>query len=156
MNGRVSQDAFPGLDLRKRPVGRSSVAQFVCKIPRNRQVVKVDESQLFVMRSCFPSSFTITDNDPERYSPLDPTASLKPTKELRNLKGYKLHHLLAAHTGHGDFAEYHKRFKHTDALLTDSCGKRKSPLYIFSGTKPNRIYPWNASNSGLSAAIGIR
>ena len=40
--------------------------------------------------------------------------------------------LLAARSGHGDFAEYHERFKHDDALLTCSCGRRKEPFHLYS------------------------
>src|SRR5699024_8741070 len=39
--------------------------------------------------------------------------------------------LLAARSGHGDFAEYHERFKHDDALLTCSCGRRKEPFHFY-------------------------
>lgn len=42
-----------------------------------------------------------------------------------------LHHLLAARTRHGDFADYHERFNHNDARLMCSCGKRKDPRHIF-------------------------
>ncbi|KAM4061432.1 endonuclease/exonuclease/phosphatase [Hirsutella rhossiliensis] len=35
-----------------------------------------------------------------------------------------LHHLLAARTHHGDFADYHERFQHDDACVTCSCGRR--------------------------------
>jgi Reverse transcriptase (RNA-dependent DNA polymerase)/Endonuclease-reverse transcriptase len=39
--------------------------------------------------------------------------------------------LLAARSGHGDFADYHERFNHEDAHLLCSCGSRKSPLHFF-------------------------
>ncbi|OWT42283.1 Endonuclease/exonuclease/phosphatase [Pochonia chlamydosporia 170] len=42
-----------------------------------------------------------------------------------------LHHLLAARTHHGDFADYHERFNHNDAQLTCSCGRRKAPTHLF-------------------------
>ena len=41
-----------------------------------------------------------------------------------------LHRLLAARSGHGDFAEYHERFEHEDAVLECSCGKRKAPEHL--------------------------
>ncbi|EFZ02030.2 Reverse transcriptase [Metarhizium robertsii ARSEF 23] len=34
-----------------------------------------------------------------------------------------LHHLVAARTHHGDFADYHERFHHSDAGITCSCGR---------------------------------
>jgi hypothetical protein len=39
--------------------------------------------------------------------------------------------ILAARTGHGDFAAYHERFNHEDAYLLCRCGSRKSPLHFF-------------------------
>ncbi|KID83767.1 reverse transcriptase [Metarhizium guizhouense ARSEF 977] len=42
-----------------------------------------------------------------------------------------LHHLLAARTHHGDFADYHERFQHNDACVTCSCGRRKAPTHLF-------------------------
>jgi ribonuclease HI len=39
--------------------------------------------------------------------------------------------ILAIRSGHGDFADYHTRFHHNDALLYCSCGKRKSPLHFY-------------------------
>ena len=42
-----------------------------------------------------------------------------------------LHHLLAARTHHGDFADYHERLNHDDARLTCSCGRRKEPKHLF-------------------------
>ncbi|KID93327.1 Endonuclease/exonuclease/phosphatase, partial [Metarhizium majus ARSEF 297] len=42
-----------------------------------------------------------------------------------------LHHLLAARTSHGDFADYHERFHHSDACVTCSCGRRKAPTHLF-------------------------
>ena len=52
--------------------------------------------------------------------------------------------LLAARSGHGDFAEYHERFKHDDALLTCSCGRRKEPSHFYfcrEGRKAE-AHPW--------------
>ncbi|KAI0997939.1 hypothetical protein K3495_g10249 [Podosphaera aphanis] len=40
--------------------------------------------------------------------------------------------LLAARSGHGDFAEYHREFKHTEAEIYCSCGQEKSPEHPFS------------------------
>ena len=42
-----------------------------------------------------------------------------------------LHHLLAARTHHGDFADYHERFQRNDACVTCSCGRRKAPTHLF-------------------------
>jgi hypothetical protein len=39
--------------------------------------------------------------------------------------------IVAARTGHGDFAGYHERFNHEDAYLFCRCGARKSPIHFF-------------------------
>ncbi|OAQ60081.1 reverse transcriptase [Purpureocillium lilacinum] len=57
---------------------------------------------------------------PDQYKPLHlkPTTGCPPELKLpRPL----LHHLLAARSRHGDFADYHVRFNHDDARLSCSC-----------------------------------
>ncbi|KAI1002862.1 hypothetical protein K3495_g5340 [Podosphaera aphanis] len=39
--------------------------------------------------------------------------------------------VVAARTGHGDFAAYHIRFKHEDAALNCLCGSLKTPTHFF-------------------------
>ena len=39
--------------------------------------------------------------------------------------------LLAARSGHGDFAKYHKRFGHTLATIHCRCGARTIPTHFF-------------------------
>jgi ribonuclease HI len=68
--------------------------------------------------------------EPERYKPLGLKVTTRCPPELR-LRRPILHHLLAARSHHGDFAAYHERFKHADARLTCSCGRRKAPTHIF-------------------------
>ena len=67
---------------------------------------------------------------PEHYRDLGLDTSRK--REELALPRPLLHHLLAARTGHGDFADYHTRF-HPDSLtakLLCSCGREKSPVHI--------------------------
>ncbi|OAQ62538.1 endonuclease/reverse transcriptase [Purpureocillium lilacinum] len=67
---------------------------------------------------------------PDQYKPLHlkPAIGCPPELELpRPL----LHHLLAARSRHGDFADYHERFNHDDARLSCSCGRRKEPSHLF-------------------------
>ena len=79
------------------------------------------------LHSCFAAYWA--QNAPESYRSLAiPYTSLPP--EL-SLPRPALGRLLAARSGHGDFAEYHERFKHKDANLTCSCGQRKSPQHFF-------------------------
>ncbi|KAJ6436009.1 mutator-like element [Purpureocillium lavendulum] len=67
---------------------------------------------------------------PDQYKPLHlkPATGCPPELELpRPL----LHHLLAARSRHGDFADYHEKFNHDDARLSCSCGRRKEPSHLF-------------------------
>lgn len=67
---------------------------------------------------------------PQAYRDLGITSVPSRPEELliaRSLLG----RLLAARTGHGDFADYHERFNHEDAYLLCGCGCRKSPLHFF-------------------------
>ena len=52
-----------------------------------------------------------------------------PPQEL-TLSRRVLAKLLAIRTMHGDFAWYHRKFKHDDAELLCSCGKDKSPDHL--------------------------
>jgi len=68
-----------------------------------------------------------------RPSTLYQTLGLKATMgcpEELNVPRATLHHLLAARSGHGDFAEYHERFGH-DAPLLCTCGRKKHPTHPF-------------------------
>ncbi|EED12151.1 conserved hypothetical protein [Talaromyces stipitatus ATCC 10500] len=58
------------------------------------------------------------------------TTSPKRPLELQ-LTRLDLGHMIAARTGHGDFADYHERFNHDDAHLLCRCGARKAPLHFF-------------------------
>lgn len=49
--------------------------------------------------------------------------------ELR-LPRRHLARLLAARSGHGDFAQYHERFNHSSAELRCRCGARKTPTHF--------------------------
>jgi ribonuclease HI len=74
---------------------------------------------------------------PRRYQDLHIPWSFNTPKELsvtRRLLGA----LLAARTGHGDFKEYHERFKHEDAMMDCSCGRPKTPEHFFFCTRGRR------------------
>ncbi|KAM4067566.1 RNase H domain-containing protein [Hirsutella rhossiliensis] len=66
---------------------------------------------------------------PSSYKSLGLKASLGCPPELHT-KRQHLHHLLAARSGHGDFADYHERFNHEEARIECSCGRRKSPTHL--------------------------
>ncbi|KFA67240.1 hypothetical protein S40285_10737 [Stachybotrys chlorohalonatus IBT 40285] len=67
---------------------------------------------------------------PDKYRALELSATTRCLPEL-SLSRSMLHHLLAARSRHGDFAEYHERFDHADARILCSCGQRKAPNHIF-------------------------
>ncbi|KAJ5904840.1 uncharacterized protein N7473_001756 [Penicillium subrubescens] len=67
---------------------------------------------------------------PQSYQDLWITSFTSCPDELR-LPRYLLGRILAARTGHGDFADYHERFNHEDAHLHCRCGARKTPVHFF-------------------------
>ena len=92
-------------------IGMSNVASY-----RKRQI-----------RSLLPIAFqrwwdTI---DRESYHGLQLKAALKKLPEL-TLQRRQLGYLLAARTHHGDFADYHERFNHEDAVI--NCSRQKKKL----------------------------
>ncbi|EED14696.1 conserved hypothetical protein [Talaromyces stipitatus ATCC 10500] len=66
---------------------------------------------------------------PQAYQDLEITTFSRRPPELQ-LPRHILGRILAARTKHGDFADYHERFNHTDAHLTCRCGARKSPIHF--------------------------
>ena len=68
-------------------------------------------------------------NAPEQYSTLGLHMRRRKPPELQLPR--QLHHtLVAARTGHGDFASYHRRFNHPDANLICICGMDKQPTHF--------------------------
>ena len=54
-----------------------------------------------------------------------------------------LQRLIAIRSNHGDFAWYHRKFKHEDALLECSCGQPKNPLHLVRCRKAkNKFTHW--------------
>jgi ribonuclease HI len=83
-------------------------------------------------------------NAPTRYKELSIPLSAHPP-EL-SLPRYALGKLYAARSGHGDFAEYHRRFKHDDAELYCSCKRLKTPEHFFfckKGKRATRRADWH-------------
>lgn len=66
---------------------------------------------------------------PARYQDLDLQMRRRKPPEL-NLPRRLLYHLLAARTGHGDFAAYHRRLTHLDANLECVCGQETTPTHF--------------------------
>lgn len=82
------------------------------------------------------------ENAPQQYRDLSITLDRHP-HEL-SLPRATLGRLLAARTGHGDFAQYHERFKHEDAKLECSCGGLKTPHHFYYCRKGRKAsqHPW--------------
>ncbi|KJZ69395.1 hypothetical protein HIM_11211 [Hirsutella minnesotensis 3608] len=94
---------------------------------------------------------------PDSYRTLKLKTTTKCPNELVGVPRERLHHLLAARSGHGDFAPYHERFHHPDALLQCSCGRRKAPDHIFYCRKIDPVHRVKLSPStgqAISSAIG--
>lgn len=66
---------------------------------------------------------------PARYRDLDLQMRRRKPPEL-SLPRHLLHQLIAARTGHGDFAAYHRRFHHNEANLECMCGQETSPTHF--------------------------
>lgn len=67
-------------------------------------------------------------NAPARYQLFD--IRLEPRPPELSLPRFALGRLLAARSGHGDFAAYHRHFGHEDAALYCACGAEKSPEHF--------------------------
>jgi len=70
---------------------------------------------------------------------------LRVPKELETLSRTQLQLFLAIRTGHGDFAHYHRRFRHHGAELHCTCGYKKTPEHIVMCRKVQRHFdewPW--------------
>lgn len=78
---------------------------------------------------------------PERYKRLEIVMTGKPPPELGFMSRKNLGLLLAARSGHGNFASYHNRFKHVGADTSCSCGQDRSPEHPFYCKKLQRKRP---------------
>lgn len=68
---------------------------------------------------------------PARYRDLDLLMRRRKPPELA-LPRQLLHNLIAARSGHGDFASYHRRFKHVDANMLCICGREIAPTHFIT------------------------
>jgi ribonuclease HI len=66
---------------------------------------------------------------PKRY--IDLGVPLSGSSKDLLLSRFTLGKLYASRTGHGDFAEYHRRFDHQDTIIEYACGRPKSPDHFF-------------------------
>ena len=71
---------------------------------------------------------------PKRYKDLDLFMRYKRSPELA-LPRWAYHRLIAARTGHGDYADYHRRFNPEHEDLKCVCGREKRPWH-FSEYRP--------------------
>ncbi|KAI9042361.1 ribonuclease H family protein [Aspergillus affinis] len=87
----------------------------VCWVPGHTQIPKNETA----------------DQAAKKGATMDPPSSSKRScpAELK-LPRPLLARILAARTGHGDFAAYHERFNHEDAQLLCRCGARKTSVHF--------------------------
>ena len=71
---------------------------------------------------------------PERYKDLDLYMRCKQSLELA-LPRWAYHRLIAARSGHGDYADYHRRFNPEHEDLKCVCGLEKRP-WLFRECRP--------------------
>jgi ribonuclease HI len=71
------------------------------------------------------------------------------------LPRWVLGRLLAARSGHGDFAAYHERFRHEAYLADCSCGKPKAPVHFFFCPPTRKRWKdrWKGPKASPSATI---
>ena len=75
---------------------------------------------------------TSTKNASQAYRDLGIRPHTKSSRAREHqLPRWVLGRLIAARTGHGDFAAYHERFHHTHYLATCSCRRQKTPVHFF-------------------------
>lgn len=73
-----------------------------------------------------------TKNAPQAYRDLGIRPHTKSNRAIEHkLPLWVLSRLIAARTGHGDFAAYHEKFYHTGYLATCSCRQQKTPIHFF-------------------------
>ncbi|KZL83932.1 reverse, partial [Colletotrichum incanum] len=76
---------------------------------------------------------------PRQYADLGIVPHPKPPELC--LPRHLLGRLYAARSQHGDFAAYHERFAHKDALLDCSCGRRKTPVHFYFCKRGRKATP---------------
>lgn len=125
-----------------------SLAKTACNMPTTRTQASIARARRLIKeRYETEISAYWNTNAPERYKRLGIGMTGSPPQELRILTRKNLGNLLAARSGHGNFAAYHRRFKHTDADTNCSCGQERSPEHPFYCRKLRQKRPPRPLNS---------
>ena len=90
---------------------------------------------------------------PQQYADLGIAPHPKPP-ELR-LPRHLLGRLYAARSHHGDFAAYHERLGHHDALLNCSCGRPKTPVHFYFCKRGRKATPRHLRRPMATASINF-
>ncbi|KAM4067475.1 endonuclease-reverse transcriptase domain-containing protein [Hirsutella rhossiliensis] len=90
---------------------------------------------------------------PQQYKVLDLDATTGCPPEL-TIPRPLLHHLLAARTHHGDFADYHERFNHDDARLT--CSSDEAGALTDRGGQPSNRKKFRPVRQGGEGKLVLR
>ena len=102
----------------------------VCNLPTARRSASIARAKTWAKTQHRQAMEQYWDKEaPERYRNLNIRFKPGPPSELK-LPRAALSLLLAARSGHGDFAAYHLRFNHLDAELKCDCGADKSPKHF--------------------------
>jgi ribonuclease HI len=130
-HGRVTIRWCPGHQGIKGNELADEIAKAACK---QQQTLNIPATLAAVRRRAKEASRRLPqlwwrEHRPETYQHLDLDYCIVPG-ELQ-LSRSTLHHLLAARSGHGNFAAYYERFNITEADLLCRCGWRTSTTHIF-------------------------
>ena len=109
-----------------------ALAKAACGAPASNSELSVARAKIKV-KAQYEASVILywAENSPSRYKELGIGPNTKITIKLARLGRRTLRYLPAARSGHGDFADYHRRFQHENATLTCSCGEEKSHNHFF-------------------------
>lgn len=142
------------------------MAKTACSMEYSRHTMTLARAKSYIQER-FEASLQHhwSSNETPQYKNLKIPMPKEPPPELA-LPRKNLGYLLAARSGHGDFAAYHRRWAHSDALLTCSCGRDKTPEHFFfcwKGRKAERLQtpnsclgPQEAINWLLSTVEGAK
>lgn len=98
-------------------------------IPTNPQPARLAWAQRILKKKWHRFESYWAENSPQQYRDLAIKIDKRPHELC--LPRTTLGRLLAALTGHGDWEQYHERFRHGDAKINRSCGRPKSPHHFY-------------------------
>ena len=130
-DGQIKIRWCPGHQGIKGNTQADLLAKEACTMSSNTTTVSVSKAKT-LLRARYAATCQAhwNKNAPARYKDLGITLEKNSPKELQ-LPRAILGRLLAARSGHGDYAAYHTRFHHHDANISCQCGRDKAPEHFF-------------------------